>query len=281
MGDVADNQGASGNPSGDAAAGSGTPQTGDWFSQIPQEFAGEKSLQSFKGKPFGEVVKSYVESQKMIGGSIRLPKADAPEAERKKFMEDIWNKTGRPATSKEYKYQLPTVPEEMPWSDGHVGKFAEVAHSLGLTNEQFQGVLNHYGEYVNGMTPDYEALKTEAKAALTKEFGKGADKKIAFAQRVLVTRGGKELVDLVERTGMGNHPALIKLFAEFGEAAAEKGLISGDSNNGAMSLDQIQAEIYSARNDKASPYNDSKHKEHEQAVQRVNELYRMRVALRK
>ena len=96
MGDVvADNQGASGNPgaasSETASAGSGTPQTGagDWFASIPQEFQSEKSIQSFKGKPIGDVVKSFVEAQKLVGGSIRLPKPDAAAEERKKFLDDI------------------------------------------------------------------------------------------------------------------------------------------------------------------------------------------------
>lgn len=288
MGDVAaDNPGASGNQ-GDAAAsaagaGSGTPQTGnagDWFSSIPQEFQSEKSIQSFKGKPIGDVVKSFVEAQKLIGGSIRLPKPDASPEERKKFMDDLYGKIGRPASAKEYKYNLPQVPEEFGWSQDHLGKFAEKAHALGLSNEQLQGVLDFYGEYQNGMTPDYEKLQTEAKEALVKEFGKGADRKIAFAQRVLVTRGGKELVDLVERTGIGNHPVFIKLLAEFGEVAAEKGMIDGGQTSG-MTLDQIQAEIDAAKNDPKSPYQDSKHKDHDKAVQRQNELYRMRQALRK
>ena len=70
------------------------------------------------------------------------------------------------------------------------------------------------------------------------------------------------------------------MLAEFGEIASEKGMIHGEQQSG-MSLDQIQAEIDAAKNDPKSAYQDGKHKDHDKAVQRMNELYRMRVALRK
>jgi len=65
-----------------------------WIASLPTELQSEKSLQSFKDLP--ALAKSYVEAQKMIGGSIRLPKPDAPPEEREKVIGDIYTKLGRP-----------------------------------------------------------------------------------------------------------------------------------------------------------------------------------------
>lgn len=289
---VADNQGSTGTPApgiapaGDAPLGGqgnvGT-QTGaaDWFSQIPAELQSEKSLQSFKGKQLGDFVKSHVEAQKMIGGSIRLPKPDATPEERAKFNNDIFNKLGRPEAPTGYKYEKPDVPKELGWSDEHEGQFKEAAHKLGLTNEQFGGVMKWYGEYLKGMVPDNAALQQQGLQALKDEFKSDTvvNQKLALAQRVLVSEGGQELVDLVERTGIGNQPAFIKLMSKFGSLAVEKGIINGDVK-GAMNPDQITQEIASMRSDPKSAYNDSTNPGHDQAVSRMTELYRMRNAFK-
>lgn len=284
---VADNQGGTGTaaPVGDAgAATTGTPQTGqDWFSQIPAEFASEKSLQSFKGQPFGNFVKTHVEAQKMLGGSIRLPKPDASPEERAKFEGDIFAKLGRPEKADGYKYDKLKVPEGVQWSDEHEGKFKEVAHSLGLTNNQLSGVMKWYGEFLNQAVPevDHAALQQAGMDALKKEFGSETivNQKLALAQRILVAHGDKDLVDLVEQSGVGNHPAFIKLMSKFGSMAVEKGIINGDVK-GAMSVDQITSEINSARSDAKSAYNDEKNPGHGAAVERMQELYRMRNAFK-
>jgi len=272
-----DNQAAGGNS---ADAGSTTAQAGDWFTSLPSEMQSEGSLQSFKGKGVADFAKSYVEAQKMIGGSIRLPKADTPQAERDAFMSDLYGKLGRPADAKSYQYKLPELPAEMGgFSEPHMQKFNETAHKLGLNNQQVQGVLDFYGEYAKGMTPDWEGMRKTAHEALNKEFGKNADTKIKSAQRVLMTKGGKEAIEFAEQTGLGNAPWFIKMLAEFGEMAGEKSLVSGDTATDG-SLDQINASIAQMRNDPKSAYNDVRHKDHEAAVAKMDQLYRQRLSMK-
>lgn len=285
---VADNQGSITAPTattdvGGVGTNPQTGSTGDWFSQIPAELQSEKSLQAFKGKGVADLVKSHVEAQKLIGGSIRLPKPEATPEERAKFEGDIFNKLGRPENAAGYKYEKLKVPEGVQWSDEHEGKFKEVAHSLGLTNNQLSGVMKWYGEYLNQASPapDHAALQQAGREALLKEFGSETivNQKLALAQRLLVAHGDKALVDLVEQSGIGNDPAFIKLMAKFGSQAAEKGIINGEVK-GAMNVDQIGQEIAALRGDPKSAYNDEKNPGHDAAVQRMNELYRMRSAFK-
>lgn len=268
---------ASGQPAYGSANGSQAGQTPDWFAGLPAELAGEKSLQAFKGKSVGDFAKSFVEAQKIIGGSIRLPKADATPEDKAKTLVDIYTKLGRPESADKYIVNLPKINDGALLSDEHTKEFYGVAHKLGLNSEQLQGIMDWYGGYLNGLTPNYEALKKEGYEALKAEYGKDVDAKLGAAQRVLSVVGGKELVDAVDSTGIGNHPAFIKLLAKFGELAAEKGIVSGQQS-GPMSKSDVQAEIDKLRNDPKSPYNDERHKEHAEAVKRMQELYKLRNA---
>lgn len=260
-----------------AAPSSTQSQPPDWFSGVPQDLAGEKSLAAFKGKPIGDFAKSYVEAQKMIGGSIRLPKPDATPEERSRFMQDVYTKLGRPESADKYSVTLKPVPDEIGFNQEQTKAFYAEAHKLGLSNDQLQGVMDWYSGYLNTLTPDYEALRNDGMKQLQSEFGNKTTEKIAAAQRILLTQGGKELADLVEQTGIGNSPAFIKLLAKFGEIAAEKGIVSGE-HAAPMTRDGIQAEIDKIRGDKTHPYNDERSPKHTEAVQRMRDLYSMRAS---
>src|SRR5947209_3505681 len=124
-----------------------------WRDNLPAEFKGEKSLESLKDIP--SLAKSYIESQKMIGGSIRVP--DAKDEKRGEKMTEIYRKLGVPEKSDDYKLQAPIIAKGIEMTDTEVKSFAEAAHKANISPEQAQHLLNHYGETVKAAIRNYEA----------------------------------------------------------------------------------------------------------------------------
>ena len=78
----------------------------------------------------------------------------------------------------------------------------------------------------------FEALRTEWRQASSsdQEFG-GAKltENMAVAKKALDAFGTPEFRQLLEQTGMGNHPEVIRTFYRAGKAISEDGLVSGSA----------------------------------------------------
>lgn len=253
-----------------------TMPSGDWYAQIPAEYGTEKSLASFKGKPLGEFVRSYVEAQKMIGGSIRLPgEKDKPEEAAKK-REDIYNKLGRPESADKYDIKMPEMPEGLGFSEQHDKDFRATAHKLGLSTTQLQGLYEWYGNYLGSFAPAMAARRQDAQGKLQEEWGANFKQNHSLAIRALADLSVKALgqdgasafMDELERTGMGNHVGLIKLFSKLGAQMKEDGLITGD---GDFTTDHLQQRLTELTKP-GSPWRIANHPDHDKAVQEVQAL---------
>lgn len=202
---------------------------------LPPELAGEKSLESWKGKSRDEFVKGFIESQKFVGGSVRLPTdKDTPE-QRTAKLDDLANKLGRPATAEAYVMTPAQLPEGMQWDEAKTTAFRPVAHALRLTQEQVTGLL----QWQTAQDIAQAQRTAQQQAGWIKElretWGLHAETNLALAKRGLETYGGrvlnadesKALVALLDSSGLGSYPPLVKLFAAIGAAHDEGGLITG------------------------------------------------------
>src|SRR5439155_23792244 len=94
-------------------------------------------------KDVGSLAKSYVEGQKMIGGSLRLPKPDAKPEDVDRAWGDIYTKLGRPESAEKYEFKIAKEMEKfLPEAD--VKAFKSAAFKAGLSTKQAQAVLDHY-----------------------------------------------------------------------------------------------------------------------------------------
>jgi hypothetical protein len=122
---------------GKAGAGDAGQGGADWRSSIPDDIRGEKSLADIKD--VGALAKGYVESQKMIGRSIRIPGKDAektdfdafygklrevpgvvymPDGADEAAMGDLYTKLGRPESPDKYQLKRPdNLPEGMVYNE--------------------------------------------------------------------------------------------------------------------------------------------------------------------
>lgn len=248
----------------------------EWYSHIPQEYAKEKLWEPLKGKGMDAVLKGYAESQKKMGSAIFLPgEKDKPE-DRAKKLEDIYGKLGRPKSATEYQIERPQMPEGMGWSDEHELGFKQTMHQLGLSNAQVQGIFNAYGQYLNTIAPNQAKQMQEAETVLKDKWGSNYQKQRAMATRavntlvgeVLGKEDGQTFLQELEASGMANNPRLAMIFAKLGADMSERGLIHGE---GDFTAESIQSELDKIEA-KGSPFWDKRHPNHAEAVKRRSDL---------
>lgn len=125
------------------------------------------------------------------------------------------------------------APEGITLDPAAVEAFAPVAKDLGLSQSQAQRVVDLYA--------GLQQSQAEAQAAQAQEWAKQVttDKEIGGAKwaqnQALIAQArdqfaSPELVQLMEQTGLGNHPEVIKMFVRIGKQIADDGHVTGSGH---------------------------------------------------
>jgi hypothetical protein len=186
----------------------------EWMASLPDDMRADASLARFKD--VGGLAKSYRELERFTGADkaslLKLPKDEAaPE------WSDVWAKLGRPEKPEGYTFE---GLEDMPGLDG----FRQAAHTAGLPAKQAQVLAKWYAEHTGQQR---EALRTEAETTLKQEWGAAFDERLHQARKAMDQYGGDDLREWIERSGFGNHPGVIRMFAKVAQAVAEPGALKG------------------------------------------------------
>jgi len=266
-------------------AGGGDPQeaplTFESFRKaLPEDLRGEKAFDSFKTdeEGIGDFAKSYIHGQKLVGKKKEelIPGEEATEEERSQFFELL----GRPQSPEGYGLTEEAMNEVFPNTDMQfIGRFSGVAHELGLSQDQVEGLLAWQSEEVNQSLQSMATQKADTINELTAVWGGATERHVTLSQRAVQALGGEELVEFMNTSGAGNIPVLIRTFAKIGSMMAEKGLIEADVE-GLPTLDDAAAEANRIVSDKThslhEAYHDSQHPNHDYALDRVNKLFEAR-----
>ena len=162
-------------------------QSEDWRSSLPDELKADATLSNIKD--LESAAKTLIHQQKMLGSRIPLPKTDEERSE-------LYSKLGRPESSDKYEINIPDTHKSY-FNDEQVNEFRNVAHKMGLSNEQVKGLIDYQVKSV-----DYENQrkntqlsvdKQETEDALKKEWGYDYDKQVRNAKRALEVYGDPEL----------------------------------------------------------------------------------------
>ena len=248
----------------------------DWTAHIPQEYAAEKFWEPLKGKGFGDVLKTYAEAQKFIGGSIRLPgEKDAPQ-DREKKLNDVYAKLGRPESPDKYDLKLPDV-NGVKWDDHAVGMFKQTAHKLGLNSTQLNGLLTMYGEHLKTGLPNIEALNQKGAQALQEHWGVNAKRNAVMAENgfkqlalaELGAEGSERLLDAINASGFGSNPDFVRVVARIVSETGEDKYVDGVDNH--RTDEQTDDEIRTLMGSKE--YMDDRLPGHHAAVDKVRRLF--------
>ena len=124
-----------------------------------------------------------------------------------------------------------TVPDGFAADKKQVDQFVALAKESGLSQKAAQGIFD---QYVSNTRAATQAAETQRAETITgwaedsrKTFGKEFDTTLANAKRGLERFGNPELRQMLGETGLGNHKAVIKVFADIGAKIAEDKLPAG------------------------------------------------------
>lgn len=235
---------------------------------IPEEYRQEKMFTAVKDVP--SLVKNYVEAQKYIGGAVKMPTEESTQDDWDKF----YGKLGRPESSEGYHVQSPETLQEIGFDDGARQQFLRGFHSAGLNNSQVQNVLNVIGQYVTDSYNSASEGNAEGMNKLMEDWGENSELNTALAQRAVSHLGGDDLKDRMDKSGLGNDPLMVGVFAKVGAMLAEDGVIVG-SVEGVKTTDSAKEEITRILNDATDAYHKSDKPGHEDRVKYMSKLYQL------
>ena len=243
-----------------------TPQaTTDWKASLSDEIRSDKSLENIKD--IEGLAKSYVHAQKMVGSDkIPVPNKYATD----KDWDAVYEKLGRPKSADGYKYDLP---QDKQVDEASLKEFSNQAHKLGLLPTQANGVVKFYNEMTAKSIQDADSKALAARENSTKElkqeWGQAFDQKINQAATLAKSVGATELFDtnLADGTKLGDHPVMIKAFAELANKMGED-TITQASGPAYLTPNQIEKQIGELTQVGSACW-DKNHINHQAAVEEV------------
>ena len=255
-------------PSQVAQGGSGN----SFMEMIPEELREHPSLSPIKD--VGNLARSYVNAQRLIG-SEKVPLPVNPTEED---LDNIYSRLGRPETAAGYEVPVDgnVITEEI------ATQYADIAHSLRLTPQQAQGVLDYYKSSVEqssqGLHEQAEKQAEQTALELQKEWGSAFESKVTAAKDIVEQFGGGDLLQmkLDDGTLVGNHPAFIKAFAAMGDfksTVTSEDTVSDNARTSNFTPAMAQQEVDGIMNDKSHAYWNRKDPiGRQRAVDRMQEL---------
>lgn len=123
------------------------------------------------------------------------------------------------------------APEGVSFDEGVIGAFSEVAKELNLPQDAAQKVLDKMAPVIQARQMEqFEAARNQWAEATKadKEFGgEKLEENLATAKKALDTFGTPEFRALLNESGFGNHPEVIRVFYRAGKAISEDRFVAG------------------------------------------------------
>jgi len=231
---------------------------------LPEDLANEPSLRSFDD--VGKLAKSYVHLVKRLGVPpdqlVRLPSSPDDTG-----WSEVYERLGRPNEVSGY---------EINAQDEVTSQYLQEAHKLGLSKVQARQLYDWYTKNQESNTAaDRDAWQYQQQnyvQELQKEWGRDYAANTDVARRAFLQLADAETLKLVEETGIGNHPGLVKMMNKVGQLMAEDGLLQNDvgtsGNGGRVDIEGRLSELMAPD----SPYWDGMHRDHDRYVQEALRL---------
>jgi hypothetical protein len=190
---------------------------------LPPEYRQDPTFQTIKD--LGGLAKSYKHAQSLIGADrsnlLRLPdKPDAPE------WAQVYDRLGRPEKPEAYQFEAPAGIDDTTLAD-----YRKTAHQLGLSADQAAKLMSFYGQNLTAMQTRQaeaaQAAQADVTAALKREWGQTYDDNLHLARRAARELGGDGIISLLEATRLGDHPDVVRMFAQIGKRLSEPNALRG------------------------------------------------------
>ncbi len=267
-----------------SAGGNAGGDSGDGGSQGPVNFpAGldeaisrDPSLKVFVNDQnefnVGNLVKSYVHAQKMMGADkVVLPGDNATDEDINAF----YDKLGRPALDK---YEINANLEEGQELDQEMfDAFKSEAHKAGILPKQAQAL----SDWFNKTTIDAQkASGTQMQEAFDKsvndlktEWGEAFDKEKSLANSALAEFVDGDLMKEFKDAGLDDNVTVLKIFNKIGKSLNQEDTFSKESHGSfGMTPAEAQGKVNAYMADFNGPYMNADHVNHNQVVKEVEKL---------
>lgn len=138
-----------------------------------------------------------------------------------------------------------TAPEGVKFDDAVIGAFSEVAKELNLPQDQAQKVLDKVSPIMQARQLEQLQAAHVAWADATradKELGGDAiEANIGTAKKALDAFATPELRTLLNESGLGNHPEVIRFFYRTGKAISEDRFVGGQAGKATTDARRLYA----------------------------------------
>jgi len=249
-----------------------TPDTTTFsIDALPDDLKGDKALENFKGKTGNDLLtdltKSYLGAQRLVGKGIRVPGEHSSEEDRAKFYEQLSNVEGvvkLPTTDEEraeFFTKLGKPTEATGYSaegiDGldktAVDAAREFAHSLNLTQTQFEQLMKFEAERGEKGSQQVEQNRSEAKAQrdqILREEWTDYDDRIKGAELTVKQLGvkyGNAFVENLVETGAVYNPIVVAALSNMASSLTDEASLFDHKVEYGKTVPEIRDEISQIR----------------------------------
>lgn len=194
----------------------------------------------------------------------------------------FYAKAGRPETPDKYQYVAPDLGvdgHQFDLPEGFEEGLRRTAHAAKMNQVQFDAYVKAETEALRSEITEARERGKQAEESLRSMWGAAADVNLALSQRALDFYDPKgELKDLLVESGLGNHPAIIKMFYDASTRLVGDGLIPGEVA-GAATPDVALTKINELTKNPA--YLDGAHPDHFRVLEEVQRLYELAYNVRR
>ena len=193
---------------------------------------GQATAQTLMTEPKAEAKEPVVQDQQ------KVEPAKNQDTSKKEPVQDKATTTDKPQGAPE-KYEFKPVENGRDFDPEVLNAYSAVAKELNLTQESAQKMLDRIAPVMQErQAQQIESIRNEwvQTAKIDKEFG--GDKlseNLSVAKKALDTFGSPELRTLLNESGLGNHPEIIRLMYRAGKAISEDRFVAGSQGSGGKS----------------------------------------------
>jgi hypothetical protein len=218
--------------SSEAVASPPPPPAASWRDALPE------TLRDHVGIARYETLEKFAAAKLTLDKHVGVPEERLlrlPEGEDPAAMGKVWDQLGRPSAPDGY--ELPAPPEGIADVTKETADRARALfHELGLTATQAKALWQFQNEHgAQIMAADKaasEAATAAATAQLKSEWGAQFDARLALAQSYVAKNAAPELVQFLDRSGLADHPMMVKLVGDLVAKIEPSGALPGAGPGG-------------------------------------------------
>lgn len=124
-------------------------------------------------------------------------------------------------------------PDDISFSKEAIDEFVKLAADLHLPPEKAQQLIDFEARFARQTLQDSAAQQAKWAQETQTFFGPKWQQEVSLAVRAADAFGGPELRALLEETGLGNHPVIVRTFNEIGKRISEDVSSGGNPSAGA------------------------------------------------